>query len=523
MCILFWKIKYAIHSNRLSSFLRVLKYNIRHTYCTIILAYEYKKGHETITKPPKTKTLKAVVGKVLDKIVNKVIALNNLETARAFTNSSNPNSLSKSKTKRNKSLDGGEDDADGGDDSFDRRTSKLPISKLANKILRNNNNNNNNYSRVRQDHDDEPTSSNFQALHKQLKQQLEQRQVEKLELDVNRMTKRQIAAAYARNVLLVEQLKEQQRQYQQKEMFARNMNMYGEGDETVIFEGLDGPVHHNINYVMNNRRDSENMASSSSHVHAGDHYYDAAADPFEDSGDSEGDDEQEEEHKNLNSKHSKIKKSQDIYYNRSSKPGGDGSAPKRGRPRKSVEFSAPPKQDKGSSRLSNDSAFSDGSLSPRSLSRRQRQQEEVDSSMESTEYTAFDALTAAVNRESGDIQVKRKRGRPPKEKSGGESSSSGAVRKSGNPFAIPISRNSWGNDAMMMLGVSDSGSYDNNDHKSDGAGGSIIKRRRLGELKIMVDGSATGNSRNNLHSLVGGGINGLNSLGGLNTAGESFT
>ena len=507
----FENFNYAIHSNRFSSFLRVLKCNMP---CCTILAYENKKSHETTTKPPKTKTLKAVVGKVLDKIVNKVIALNNLETARAFTNSLNPNSTSiLKKSKRGKFSDGGEEDHDGADDSFDRKTSKLPISKLANKILRNN-------YRVQQDQDDEPSSS-FQILHKQLKkQQLDQKQVE---LDVSRMTKRQIAAAYARNVLLVEQLKEQQRQYQQQQLFARTMHIYGgEGDETVIFEGLDGPSHHNPKYAVNNNRKEADNLGATSHGRTADNYSDAAADPFEDSGDSDGDDEEdveeEEEQTNLNSKHRKIKKSQDIYYNRPSKPAGDGSAPKRGRPRKTVEFSAPPKQDK-SSRLSNDSAFSDGSLSPRSLSRRQKQQEEVDSSMDTAEYSAFDALTAAVNRESGDMQVKRKRGRPPKEKS--DSSSSGAMRKSNNPFAIPISRNSWGNDAMMMLGVSDSGSYGNEPSKGDG---SIIKRRRLGELKIMVDGSATGSSRNNLHSLVGGGINGLNSLGGggLNTAGESY-
>ena len=448
-----------------------------------------KKAAAAVAKPPKTKTLKAVVGKVLDRLVSKVIALHNLESAPGGSSSSSsslPISSMLPKLRGRKSKAAGS----GGDEDLE---------------------------------DEEPPRSSYQSLHKQLKQQqLEQKQVE---LDVSRMTKRQIAAAYARNVILVEQLKQQQLQFQQQHLFNRQASSAAEGDETIIFESHDGGRYHRGGHSLNKRsRDIDELLEnsrkkSSSYPQHSDDDDSGAADPFEES-DSENEEEDEEDH-NLNSKHRKIKKAQDSYYSQSSQQqpqqqrDDNKVASKRGRPRRTVEFAGQPKSGK---RNSNDSVYSDTSLSPRSSSRRQQAyHHETDSSR----FSPFDALAAAANQESSDNQTKRKRGRPPKEKN--DSSSSAPTRKSSNPFAIPVSRNSWSsNDAILMDSIGNS-SFSNDSSGIGGDGGSIIKRRRLGELKITVDGSATGNSRNNLHSLVGGGINALNSLGGLSTAGKCIS
>lgn len=447
-------------------------------------------------KPSKTKTVRAIVGKVLDKLVSKVIALHNLESAPTHGVSTQSSSIPLSsmlpKMKgRRKAV---EEDGDLADDSFDakedRIPSKLPISKLASKLIKNS-------SSAKRE---EESYSAMQQLHWQLKDYQQQPLEQKVELDVSRMTKRQIAAAYARNVMLVEQLKKQQLELQQQQ---QQLGHYA-GEE------LDEPsLKSKYGDKSGGHRDDDSGAE---------------ADPFEESGDSQDEDKSEEEGEGLNHppRQGKFRKTQDMYAM-------DSKMAKRGRPRKSVDFAdqvnTSVKQPRNTKRVSHEGDASDGSLSPRNYQLRQGHRRIYNHS--DTNYFSssadFDALADVGNQEAGDMQMKRKRGRPPKERHplGVHVAQQGGLKKSSNPFAIPISRDkTWsGNDSMLMMAVqdpyvSDSGGLGRGDGGEEG--GSIIKRRRMTELRISVDGNVNSNSKNNLHSLVGGGI-----VGGLNTLGLS--
>mmetsp|Transcript_3810 Transcript_3810/g.5224 ORF Transcript_3810/g.5224 Transcript_3810/m.5224 type:complete len:1289 (-) Transcript_3810:221-4087(-) len=470
-----------------------------------------KNAEREAGKPTKTKTLNAVVSKVLDKLVSKVIALHNLETVPS---SSRNGSASKLKGSKGKGFSAG---SAGEEDNSDEKGVNI-VSRGG-----------------------KQGKSSIQQLHKQLKQQqLDQKQVE---LDVSKMTKRQIAAAYARNVVLVEQLKKQHLQFQQQQYSRQKNNNYAEGDETVIFEGLEGQMNFHNSHSHRNNKNNAKMKSRSADSdddddEDGDDDSRAEADPFIHSQDEDGDEDDEmenDEDVNLNSRMQSSTQSPDFYYSHSGSNSKESkqpfsstnsaenkSHPKRGRPRKTVEFAAEAdKQIKNSK-----------SLSPRSrqmLRQRQNQQQQEMGYFNdpSDPYSAMDALSAAVNQD--DMHTKKKRGRPPKDKSGESAGSMAQPKKSSNPFAIPVSRNqSWNsNDVMLMMGGDSSMHYGMDSHMNGGGvdagpdgGGSIIKRRRLGELKIMVgDGGINSNNRNNLHSLVGGGIGGLSSMGGLSTTG----
>jgi hypothetical protein len=94
---------------------------------------------------------------------------------------------------------------------------------------------------------------------------------------------------------------------------------------------------------------------------------------------------------------------------------------------------------------------------------------------------------------------KRKKGRPRKD-SNQNSNSEYSERKKVRDDSD--ADNNYANDQSID-------DFDMNENSSGGGTGSIIKRRRKGELKIMVDGSVginTSTSRNNLHSLMGGGM-----------------